>query len=310
MPKISPRRSSRLASCRRGGAVSPRTESSDLAVRDVAPRRKESLRRAADHHRDEPIVRRAGDAAGANAASVAQHGVAIGDLPHFLEEVADVDDGDAARGEPADEREQPIDVGALKAARRLVHQEHARIAGERAADLDDLPRGEREIAQSLVRVNLRMRHLVEQRARARARRLTVDPAVSRDLVAEQHVVGDRQMRAERQLLMDQGDAAPSRIVRRGGRVARAIERHLAAVGLHLARRARSSACSSPPRSHRGARAPHPGALRDRLRRARGSHHSASRSRGPAAPASLADEILVDRWMGELLHLRRVHRSPG
>src|SRR5258705_6428825 len=43
------------------------------------------------------------------------------------------------------------------------------------------------------------------------------------------------MRTEGQLLMDQRDAAPSRIVRRGGRVARAIEGHLAAVGLNLAR---------------------------------------------------------------------------
>ena len=35
--------------------------------------------------------------------------------------------------------------------------------------------------------------------------------------------------------MDQGDAVPARIVRSARRVARAIERHLAAVGLHLAR---------------------------------------------------------------------------
>ena len=64
----------------------------------------------------------------------------LGDLAHLLEEVADVDDRDAPRREPADEGEQPIDVRSLQAARRLVHEQHARVAGEGAADLDDLAR--------------------------------------------------------------------------------------------------------------------------------------------------------------------------
>ena len=71
-------------------------------------------------------------------------------------------------------------------------------------------------------------------ARARAhRRGTVDPPAMRHLVAEEDVVGDRQVRAERELLMDERDAAVARIAGRGGREPRAVEVHLAAIGLHL-----------------------------------------------------------------------------
>ena len=179
MPKISPRRSSKLASRSRGGAARPRTESTTSPLDAALACGKQPLRRTADHLAISSSFVVPAMSPVPTLRAVAQHGVAIGDLAHFLEEVADVDDRDAARREPADEREQPLDVGALEAARRLVHQQHARIAGERATDLDDLACRQRQIAEPLVGMNLRMRQLVEQRARARARRGAVDPSASR-----------------------------------------------------------------------------------------------------------------------------------
>ena len=81
MPRISPRRSSKLAVAqprRRGRGRAPRARPRHTCTRCRAG--KSPVADAADHLRDELLVRRAGERAGADAASVAQHGVAIGDL--------------------------------------------------------------------------------------------------------------------------------------------------------------------------------------------------------------------------------------
>ena len=139
--------------------------------------------------------------------------------------------------------------------------------------------GERQIAHALVGMDLRMRHLVEQRARARARRIAIDPAAIATIsLPSRTFSATDEMRAERQLLVDERDAAPARIERRGGRVALAIEDHLARVGLHRAgehvhQRALPRAVLAEERVHLARRA-----RRDRRRRARPSRHSASRCR--------------------------------
>ena len=81
-----------------------------------------------------------------DAAAVAQHGEAIGDLAHLLEEVADVDDGHAARLEPPDQREEarrrPRAAGCWsarpsarsRAPRRRSRGRSRRPAARRAAD--------------------------------------------------------------------------------------------------------------------------------------------------------------------------------
>ena len=58
---------------------------------------------AADHHFDDAAGVEVGGAAAADAAAVAQHRKAIRDLLNFFEEMGDVDDGDAAVAQPADQ---------------------------------------------------------------------------------------------------------------------------------------------------------------------------------------------------------------
>ena len=108
--------------------------------------------------------------AAGHAAAVAQHGEDIGDLADLLEEVADVDDAEPLRAQPRDQREQPIDVGALQAARRLVHQQDAAVGRERAADLDDLLCRERQLPDDAVRPQLGVREVGEQVASCARRR--------------------------------------------------------------------------------------------------------------------------------------------
>ncbi len=92
----------------------------------------------AGHQLGEPVVVEIGGAEGADLAAVAQHRDPLGDLDHLLQPVADEDDGDALRLQPADRREQQLDLVAGQRGGRLVHEEDAGVGGEAAADRDDL----------------------------------------------------------------------------------------------------------------------------------------------------------------------------
>src|SRR5256885_1062863 len=83
----------------------------------------------------------------------------------------------------------------------------------RSADLNDLPSRRWEITQAPIRRDVGMWQLIEQSAGAGARALSVDPAASRLFDAEQYVLRHGQMRAERQLLMDERDPVAARVER-------------------------------------------------------------------------------------------------
>ena len=92
----------------------------------------------AGHQLGEPVVVEIGGAEGADLAAVAQHRDPLGDLDHLFQPVADEDDGDALRLQPADGREQELDLVAGQRGGRLVHEQDAGVGGEAAADRDDL----------------------------------------------------------------------------------------------------------------------------------------------------------------------------
>ena len=72
----------------------------------------------------------------------------------------------------------------------------------------------------------------------------------RQLQAEQHVLGHRLRRDEREVLVDHADARRDRVARRAEVDVPPVDPHLALRRVGTGRRARSSACSCPPRSHR------------------------------------------------------------
>ena len=186
--------------------------------------------RPPDHVRDQLIVARVRDAAAGHAAAIAQHGVAAGDLAHFFQEMADIDDRDAARRELPDQGEQAIHVLALQAAGRLVHQEDARVGGEGAADLHHLLRREGQVAYAGLWVQRGTPELLEQRDRAAPRCSPVHPAAPGRLETEQHVLRRAQVGTEAQLLVNECDASVARVPGTGRRVRPAIDLHRAAIG--------------------------------------------------------------------------------
>ena len=100
----------------------------------------------ADHHRDQLVGAGLRDLPGADVGAVAQHRDPVREHEHLLEAVADVDDADAALAQPADDAEQAQDVGLGERRGGLVHDQDARVLGQRLGDLDPLPVADRERA--------------------------------------------------------------------------------------------------------------------------------------------------------------------
>ena len=187
---------------------------------------------AAHHLRDQVVVAHPRDEPRIDAAAVAEDGISVGDVPDLLEEMADVDHRDPACRQAPDQCEEALHLLALKAAGRLVHQEDARVPRQGAADLHHLPRGEGQLRHAAVGIQLRAAEVAQESERAPPGRAPIDPAPACRLDPEQDVLRHGQVRAEGELLVDEGDAAPPRLERGGRSVRPAVEMHRAAIGTH------------------------------------------------------------------------------
>ena len=147
------------------------------------------------------------DRPGADLAAVAHHRDPLGDLDHLVEPVADEDDGDAVGLQPLDDAEQPVDLGAGQRGGGLVHEQQPRVGGEAAADRDDLALGDRQGGD----------RRVERRGGSRAAPSTSPrdpphrgpahrPQRRAERAVDGDVLGDRQIREQRQVLEDHLDA--------------------------------------------------------------------------------------------------------
>ena len=199
---------------RRAPPARPLTESTTSPASCRVRGGKEILHRPPDHVRHELLVGRIGNPAGGHAPPVPQHRAHVGNLADLLEEVTDVDDAEPLGAQPADQCEQPVHVGPLQAARRLVHQQDPAVGRERAADLHDLLRGNRQLPDDAVRPQLRVGKVREQLARAGVGRSGIDDAPARGLAAHEDVLRHRHVRAERQFLVNERDAVTARVERR------------------------------------------------------------------------------------------------
>src|SRR3954452_21165511 len=109
---------------------------------------------AAHHHRDEPVVVGLGDQPGARAPAVLEDDVVVGEVEPLVEPVRDEDHRDAAIAQRLDHRQQRIDVAAAEHGGRLVEDQHAHLAMQRLGDLEHLARGDAELADLAVDVEV------------------------------------------------------------------------------------------------------------------------------------------------------------
>ena len=106
------------------------------------------------------------------------------------------------------EREQPLGLARGERRRRLVEHQDAGLGVERARDLDQLLLGDRERADDGLGPEGGAQAL-QHGAAAVVHAAPVDhPAPAAQLLAEVDVLGHRQVRGERQLLVDDRDAVP------------------------------------------------------------------------------------------------------
>src|SRR5688500_3140941 len=143
----------------------------------------------------EPVDRRA----------VSQDGDGVGDLQDLVQLVRDEDRGNAVRPELLEQRQQRVAVALVEAGGRLVEDQQLHLLGEGLGDLHQLLLADAEVGDEGVGRFLEA-DLLQQRARLGERGMPVDDAVLRGLVAEKDVLGDREQRHQRQLLVNDDDA--------------------------------------------------------------------------------------------------------
>ena len=137
--------------------------------------------------------------------TIAHHHHAIGQGLHLTESVRDVDDADALRAQIAHDAEQRLGFMLRQAARRLVHDEHARLAGERLGDFHQLLPTDRQRAHDRLGRQVQA-HALQVGARLCGDAGAVDETAAARFAPEKDVRGDVEVVREIEFLMDQRDA--------------------------------------------------------------------------------------------------------
>ena len=186
---------------------------------------------AANHLLDEALRRGGGDGLGGDVAAVAQDGDGVAELENFLEAVGDVDNGEAAGLEGADEAEEFARFAEGEGTGRFVHDDDARAGADGRGDLDKLLAAGREGAEEGGGVEIGA-DFGEEGAGAGVEGAAVDPAeaVARE-VAEAEVFGDGEVGAEGEFLVHHRDAEGASGARRGGADYFPVEEEVAGVRL-------------------------------------------------------------------------------
>ena len=146
--------------------------------------------------------------------------------------VGDHDDRRSAGAKPADELEEPLHLGVAERRGRLVENEDARLVAHRLRDLDHLPQVEREARDWSVDVDVRDTQTRERLARERPRACAREKPSPQREVAQDDVVHHRQLRHEREFLVDDADPGVPRRLRRLEDERPALDEHLARVRAH------------------------------------------------------------------------------
>ena len=155
--------------------------------------------------------------------AVAQHGDALGDLQHLVEAMADKHHADARRFSSRDSAEQRVDLVAGQRGRRLVHDDELGVGRDGAADRDELPLGDRQLRHRLVEVE-RPRRCAPWRPCAVARTAgQLTGRCSAAMPADGDVLGDGEVREQRQVLIDHLDAESAALDRRQANVLAALD---------------------------------------------------------------------------------------
>ena len=198
---------------------------------------------AANHQLDHALERQVLDLVGPHVRAVSQDRDAVADLGHLRVAMRDVDEGDVVHQlELADEGEELPSRVLLEHVRGLVENDHLRVSGQSACDLDHLLLGDAQPRDQNVGVQIDV-ELSQVLVSSGEKLLLVDDAGRKAwLVAEKHVSRDRQVLRQVQFLVDELQAIIERVLRLGDGHRLAVDEDLSVVasvraGEHLDERA-------------------------------------------------------------------------
>ncbi|RMU40254.1 hypothetical protein ALP30_05106 [Pseudomonas syringae pv. primulae] len=195
----------------------------------------DTFKAAPDHLLDQFTHRHLSCGVQRDLSAVAQDQNTVGDPRDFLQTMADVNERHAFGLEAFDLLKQQLGFFTAKGRRGFVENQQACVQGQGFGDLDQLLRGD---AQTLDLA--RSRHIQAEAfqlfLRLRLHVVPVNLAVAHWQPPDKDVLGNRQLRQQANLLMDQADTGTQRRTRRGGRVIFAEPAHGASrLRLHQAR---------------------------------------------------------------------------
>ena len=176
---------------------------------------------APHHHLDDEFGCHLVPQDGADIGAVAQHRHAVAELVDLGHAVGDVDDGQAVAAQLAHDLEELLGLAGRQRRGGLVHDEDARLGMHGAGDLDHLLFGDGQRADQRRRREGRPEAL-QHAFGAPQHGAAVDQPTPARFAVEVDVLRHRQVRRQRQLLVDDGHARGPRLDGAAG-----LERHAA-----------------------------------------------------------------------------------
>src|ERR1700684_1189537 len=169
---------------------------------------------AAHHHADDRLHIGFGDAARGDVMAVAQNSVAIAEAENLFQPMRDKDDRQAFGLQRAYDADEIDNLGFAQSRGRLVHDNEPGLHGERAGDLDQLLLSDRKVAHLCHWIALKPDPLGDGlRLLGHAPPAYEQPRTG--FAANEHVLGDRHVGSEGELLVDRDDAGALGVVGRG-----------------------------------------------------------------------------------------------
>ena len=160
---------------------------------------------ATDHVMHDVVGGHVGVRAGEDGVAIAKDRDAVGDLAQLVEAMRDVDDADAAFTQAADNAEDLGSLGVRQRRGRLVEDQQARGAAERAANLHELFLRRAQPIDARLGIE-REAMLGDQLARLALHRTLVEQRPSLPFAPEEEILGDREVRRQQRFLVHHRDA--------------------------------------------------------------------------------------------------------
>ena len=142
--------------------------------------------------------------------TVTQDGDRIGDIADLVQLVRDHDAGDAVRLQGLEQVQQVFAVLLVEGSRGLVQNKNFTILTQRLGDLHELLLADADLVDGRIGIFVQTDAL-QKRDGGGADLVPVDDAVFAQRFADEHVLGDGELRDHSQLLMDDGDTGSLRL---------------------------------------------------------------------------------------------------